>query len=279
MNLASMITNLKNLPPAPRVMPKLLKLLNNDDASVVDIVGLIQLDASLTAKLISMANSAYFAAGGSIADLDEAVNRLGFREIYRTVSLICSRSLVGQSLESYQLDADERWYHSVIMGIVMETLALRLQTMDTSTAYTIGLLHDIGKIAIHQSLGASYAEVLRQVEQKGIPLVEGERQSFGFDHAAAGSMLLATWDFPSEIHEPIGCQYEPSRACEYPQHAALLHFSQWIAASIGGVPGKNAWAFALDEGVFSTLKVNQSQAMALMLSCKAQVDQKQSLFE
>jgi putative nucleotidyltransferase with HDIG domain len=258
-------------------MPKLLRLLNDPDSSVDAIADLIQLDAGLTAKLIGIANSAYYGSSGCIADVDDAVNRLGFREIYRTVTLICSKSFVGQSLHAYHIESDERWYNSVATGLVMELLSQRLRIGDSATAYTIGLLHDIGKLAIHNTLGEVYANVLQQVEMEGISLVEGEKRAFGFDHAEAGAALLASWDFPIEIHEAIGCQYAPSRAKSHPMMAAMLHVSRWICAGIGGIPGKHAWAFSLEESVFETLGLSPEAAMELMIDSKEQLKIKESL--
>ncbi len=268
MNLTEIIKSLKNLPPAPTVLPKLLRILNDDNAFGDDVVELINLDPSLTAQIIRMSNSAYYAGGGTITDLGQAVNRLGFKEIYRTVTVICAKSFVGAPVESYQIDGEERWFNSVATGLVMELLAEKLSTYDSSTAYTLGLLHDIGKLAMNQLHGESYIEVLKRIEGGRESLPNAEIDAFGYNHAELGAALLQEWGFADEMIEPIRYQYEPYHSNEFKKYTAMLHLSHWIVAGIGGNPGKNAWAFMLDEGVLETLSINQDSIMSLMLDAR-----------
>lgn len=277
MNLNELIVSLKNLPPAPRVMPKLLKLLNNPNALSTDIVELLELDASLTARIIGISNSAYYGLDAGITDLGEAVNRLGFKELYRTITNVYARSFVGQSMQSYRINADERWFNSVATGLVMEIISLRWNKGDPATTYTIGLLHDIGKTAINEIFGSEYASVLRRVESEQIELREAEKLIFGYDHAEVGSALLKSWGFPDEIVEPIGMQYEPEKAENFQIFASMLHLSRWIAAGIGGAPGKLARAFELREEVLETLSIQPEEAMELMIECKEQIELKEQL--
>jgi putative nucleotidyltransferase with HDIG domain len=277
MNLNEMIISLKNLPPAPRVMPKLLKLLNNPNSLSTDIVELVELDASLTARLIGISNSAYYGSDAGITDLGEAVNRLGFKEIYRTITNVYAKSFVGQSIKSYQIDAEERWFNSVATGLVMEIMTLRWNKGDSAAAYTIGLLHDIGKTAINEIFGSQYASVLERVESEQMELRHAEKLAFGFDHAEAGAALLKSWGFPDEIVEPIEMQYEPENAANYRTFASMLHLSRWIASGIGGAPGKLARAFELKGEIFETLSIQPEEAMELMIDCKEQIELKEKL--
>ena len=277
MNLEEILANLKTLPPAPRVMPKLLKLLNDPDSSSSAIVDLVGLDASLTARLIGISNSAYYGMEGGITDLGEAVQRLGFREIYRTITNVYAKSFVGQSMKSYGIEADERWFNSVATGLVMETMSMRWKRGEPATAYTIGLLHDLGKTAINEIYCDRYHEVLRRIENEQIDLCTAEKEAFGFDHAEAGAVLLKNWDFPNDIVEPIGKQYDPDSAVEHKVYASMLHMARWIAGGIGGAPGKLARAFELKESVFDTLSVETEEAMEMMIECKEQIALKEEL--
>ncbi|MCG8528472.1 MAG: HDOD domain-containing protein [Opitutales bacterium] len=277
MSIEEWIERLENLPPAPRVLPKLLKLLNHIDTSAQEIVDLIQLDASLTAKLIGISNSAYYGAGGTISGLDEAVNRLGFQEIYRTVNLICAKSFVGQSVAVYEIDSEERWLSSVTTAIVMETICSKIRMGDPATGYTIGLLHDIGKIAINQLFAEEYAEVLSKVEDDHMSLSDAEQEAFGFDHAEVGAVLLRKWDFPEEISLPIEFQFDPVGCKSQKEYASMLHLSRWVCASIAGAPGKHGWAFDLKEEMLDILKLSVEDIYPLMLDVKDKVNEKEDL--
>ena len=90
-------------------MPILLKSLNDINTSGEDIVSLLELDAGLAAKLLKVSNSAYYGGRGDTTEVGEAVARLGFREIYRIITNIYAKAFVGRPMNSYQIEAEERW--------------------------------------------------------------------------------------------------------------------------------------------------------------------------
>lgn len=279
MNVNEVVKKIRNLPPAPRVMPMLLKALNDFNTSGDDIVQLLELDASLVAKIMSVSNSAFYGGMGDISDIGEAVSRLGFKEIYRIVTNIYAKVFVGKPMTSYQIEAEERWFNSVATGIVMEMLTKRLQAGDPATTYTVGLLHDIGKTAIDEVFDHQYAKVLSAVETKQITLQKAEHQVFGFDHAQIGAALMRSWDFPEEIIEPVEFQFDPLGAKNFQKMACMLHLSRWVCASIGGAPGTYAWAFELDENVFEVLGCSQDIAIELILESKDELMRKEELLK
>ncbi len=279
MKVEEVVAQLRNLPPAPRVMPMLLKLLSDINTSSDDIVQLLELDAGLVAKFLNISNSAYYGGRGDITDIGEAVARLGFKEIYRIVTNIYAKAFVGKSMNSYQIKAEERWFNSVATGIVMEMLTKRLGHGDPATTYTIGLLHDLGKTAIDEVFDHQYKEVLSAVSNQQITLQEAEQKVFGFDHAQVAAALMRSWEFPEEIIEPIECQFEINNAHVYKYEACMLHLSRWVCASIGGAPGTSAWAFSLDESVFEVLECSEQIAMQLILESKDELMKKEDLLK
>lgn len=279
MKLEEVVASLKNLPPAPRVMPMLLSSLNDLNTSGDEIVQLLELDAGLAAKILTVSNSAYYGGRGDIAEVGEAVARLGFREIYRIVTNIYAKAFVGRSMSTYQIEADERWFNSVATGVVMELLTKRLQDGDPATAYTIGLLHDIGKSAVDEVCHETYQQVLLAVEEDHMTLQKAEQKILGFDHAQLGAALMRSWKFPDAIIEPIEFQFDPCHAKDFPKLASMLHLSRWICASIAGAPGTFAWAFELDSSVFETLQCSEEIVMQLILESKEELEQKEELLK
>lgn len=279
MNVNELVAGLKSLPPAPRVMPLLLRALNDLNSSSEDIVQLLQLDAGLVAKILSVSNSAFYGGSGSITDIGEAMTRLGYREIYRIVTNIYARAFVGREMRSYQMEADERWFNSVATGIVMEVLTRHIHVGDSASTYTVGLLHDIGKTVINELFEDRYQEVLAIVERDHLTLQKAEWRVFGFDHARVGAALMRSWEFPEEIVEPVEFQFEPAEAPNYAKLAAMLHLSRWICASIGGAPGTSAWAFSLNSQVFEMLGCSDSIVMELLLESKEELMRKEDLLK
>lgn len=212
----------EKLQTAPQILPRLQGMLNNPNSTLEDVVQLIRLDASLSARVVRVARSPFFAGPKTGASIESAVARLGFSEVHRIVNGILASQLMGQALAIYQLKKGELFQNSLVAGLLMEELAPQLD-LHKPDAYTIGLFHAIGKLVINQF--ARQHDMVFYHESAGAD--EGispawEKQILGFDHAEAGALLLEHWTLPEEIVRPIKYQLEPAGSPREPAVAALL---------------------------------------------------------
>lgn len=151
MELETVIASIDYLPPTAKILPKLQKVLRDEESGVEEIAALIKVDASLTAEIIRIRNSAYFGSPTQSRNIHEAISRLGYSKIYRTVSLIVVKEILGNALPVYQLKQGELWEQSILTATMMEGLANEIGE-DSDTAYTTGLVHNLGKIPIDRIL-------------------------------------------------------------------------------------------------------------------------------
>lgn len=212
------VSRIERLTASPRILAQAMRLLRNPDSPTNALVDLILVDAALTANVIQIANSAYYGASLSLATVDEAVNLLGFEEVYRVLALSVSRALTTTPLGSYGLSADDYWTENIHCALLMQELAPRLK-LDPPQAYTTGLLHAIGRLAIDQALHQT--RTVDQFRADPLPLPRRELEYVGMTHPDVGRMLLASWRFPEEIAEGIRYQLDPPRAAMRPLAAAL----------------------------------------------------------
>lgn len=252
MNFDDIISQVKRLPPNPQIMLKLLRLLQNINTDPGDIVELIRVDTALTAQVLRLSNSAYYGVVTPSYNLEEAVNRIGFRETYKLVGVVCSSQIFNTPVQSYYLESDQMWENSIATALVMEIMAQRIGT-DSSIAYTIGLLHSIGKIIINQVMAEKYADVYALVEKEKISVIEAETKVLGFNYAQLGMALLKKWNFPPEIAEPIEFQFNPLDAPTQQVHACSLHLAMGVVGGVGMNYGRDAWAFAPQEAALQKL--------------------------
>src|SRR5580704_9025830 len=145
------ITNLRHLPPAPRVVPELMRLLNQPDVESSKVVKMISYDPALTANVLRICNSAYFGAASPTSDLQEAVTRLGFQQVYQLVAAATGARMLGAAQPGYGLNQGELWKHSVAVAVTAQLMAKKLGD-DDNLAFTAALLHDLGKIILSQAL-------------------------------------------------------------------------------------------------------------------------------
>jgi HD-like signal output (HDOD) protein len=238
-SLEQIVEGIVSLPPTPRILPKLQKLLRDPNSSIHDIISLVKIDAPMTAQIVRISNSAYYGAGEAVQSLEEAVNRLGFREVYRVTSVAAAHQVMGEALPLYNMGKGELLEGSVSTAILMVEIGSRARRMDLDAAYTTGLLHSIGKVVINQYFLKHGLELYGNANGETIDMM-WERRLLGFDHAAAGAAILEKWKFPEEILIPVKCQLEPMSAPSHQPWACQLSIARTLAPILrtkdGSVP-------------------------------------------
>lgn len=224
------VRRLTHLPSAPRVLPRLKRLLSDSNSSLHEVVELIRLDPGIAARVLQVGNSAYYSQGLRCYTVDEAVHRVGYDHVYELVSNAVASEVLVRPLASYGIGADELWQTSVACAIAAESLADTLN-IDRDIAYTIGLLHRVGMVAISDWVERTTRDF--RFEKRALPLetCEQERQLLGFHNAEAGAALLRLWEFPAVMSEPVRWQYLPTATAAHGQLSSLLAVAKWACTA------------------------------------------------
>lgn len=225
------IREVKHLPSAPKVLPRLKQLLSDGNSAMHEIVALIRLDPGIAARVLQTANSAYYSKGVRCLNVDEAVNRVGYGQVYELVSYAVASQVLVRPLEVYGIEADDLWKMSVACALAAETLALHTK-QDRNVAYTVGLLHSVGMVAIDE-WALRNARDLR-LTNTGFPreAVEQERAVFGFTQSEVGSALLRDWGFAPSMSEPVRWQYAPRASVSQARMSCLLYMAKWLRTTV-----------------------------------------------
>lgn len=234
------INSVRYLPPAPRVALDLMKLLDEPDVDSDKVVELISLDPSLTANVLRMCNSAYFAAALPTVDLQEAVTRLGFGQVCQLVVAAAGAQLLARQ-PGLGIDPEELWRHSVASAVAAQLIARKLGE-EAGLVFTSALLHDLGKIVLAQALDESYARLFREADIHQISILEAEKKVLGVDHTEVGGRLLARWNFPPGIVAAVTFHHAPKNAGAYQRLAAHVYLGNMIAYFMGYGFGHLAFA-------------------------------------
>jgi putative nucleotidyltransferase with HDIG domain len=233
------INKVKNLPPAPRILPELLALLEKEDIDSSCVVELIAYDPGITAAVLRLCNSAFFGSAEPAEDLQQAVNRLGFRQVYFLVAAVSSAKLFGQDQRGYGIDTSELWKHSVTAAVAAQLVAEE-KGGDAGVAFTAGLLHDIGKMILAEALEHSYARLVEETECYQACMGQTEKRLLGVNHAEVGGRLLARWQFPANIVSAVSSHHQPALAETAKDLAAYVYVGNMIAYFMGHGYGHHA---------------------------------------
>jgi HD-like signal output (HDOD) protein len=229
--LEEVVRDLEHLPSAPRVLPRLKQLLCDGNSATDEVVEMVRLDPGIAARVLQFGNSAYFSHGLRCYTVDEAVQRVGYDQIYELVAAAVASQVLVRPLATYALEADDLWAHSIACALAAESIAEQTNA-DRNVAYTIGLLHSVGMVAIDDWATRNRPEL--RFTERSLPLeaCESERAVLGFHQAEAGATLLRSWDFPSPMAESVRWQYLPNGTAIHFPLAALLHVAKWLRASV-----------------------------------------------
>jgi HD-like signal output (HDOD) protein len=205
--------------PAPRILGRALVLLRDAQCNVDTIADLIRGDPALASDVLRIANSAYFKGEQRVQSVEEALQRIGFRQAMRLLTLAVSRIVAAGNLDNYSLPAEDFWAESLFNGIFMEELARATGGVEAGAAYTTGLLRFIGRLAINQAIDGLGGGVFWSGTES---ITAWEKENVGITQAEAGGMLLRRWQFPEEI----------VIACENQDCPAQLPSPSWLASAL-----------------------------------------------
>ena len=233
--LQSVATHAAKLPPAPRVFGRLVATINDGNSSLDRMAELVRLDPSLTSQLLRLANSALFGFRTPASNVEEAVLRLGLKELHRIVGL-CSASLIFNSdLALYGTDAEQVWANAVATAVGMEKIAGSTGG-DPAMAYTAGLLRSIGKMALARHAASAAPS---PYPDDGQPLPDWERDLFGCNHGQVCAALCDVWRFPPSISAGLRDHLRPAASLSAPMLSHQLNLAGSIVTALGcGLPGE-----------------------------------------
>lgn len=260
------IAKIEKFSPAPRVLGKAMSLLRNADTDISEISDLIKTDLALTTDIIRGANSAFYGFGARVASLDQAIQKIGFRESVRLLNLSVAHTLAKNELSCYGIASEDYWTESLFNGLFMEILARHTNAIDPDLAHTAGLLRYIGRLAINRSLidlgsglfwdGAS-------------PLMAWELSQIGFTQAQAAGHLLRTWGFTDDIILAIEWQEQPEQAPSSSDLLGAMHFTacvlpQAMGLTFASIPGQNTSIDAIESEFMARFKITPETTIELV---------------
>jgi len=277
----SIIDGLGQVPTLPAIVARALEILNQPNASAESAARLIGQDLALSAKVLRLANSAFYGIPRSIASVDQAIVILGFQTVRSLVMSASVLKILGKGGKS-SLDRKMVWRHSVATAlasrIVVRKVGRRLG-LDIEAAFMASLLHKIGVLILDGAEHAEYNMILEEAaleEAQPLPLLE--RKHLQIDHAALGGMLAEKWGLPEELRDPIAHHLSPATAPTQGELAAVVQLSSYLAESVGFGAFEGLVQWPLDPNVFTILQFEPTLIPDLCESLKVELEKAESFF-
>lgn len=196
--LEQILAQVKDIAVLPQVVFKILESTGSTDTSVLDLEKDIQVDPGFSAKVLQMANSAYFALPRRITTIRDGVQYLGFKTVRQIAMTAGVFDLFVGKNDKESLRRRAWWRHSLDTANCAKWLCTHYKELNPEEAYTAGVLHLIGRTIMDRYSPEKYTVVMAGIEQ-GIPVVFAEQHFIGTDHAKVVTAVCATWGLPEEL--------------------------------------------------------------------------------
>ena len=245
--LSEILAAAEKLPPFPDIIWRVTPLIRRM-APVAQIEEVIKYDQAITARILAVSQSSQYSRRGG-GSLREAITTLGDDQLLEVIITACASRYFTGNASGYDLREGELWEHAVSVGLLAEIVARRLGWKNTLTAYTAGLLHDIGKTVLNYHVKTYFKDILALVRDNKKSFLEAEREVLGIDHEQLGGIIAKSWRFPNDITTAIEYHHRPSETKEHQPIASLIYVVNRMVSALG-----------IGCGVDGFLQPNQDQA-------------------
>lgn len=221
---------LQELPPFPPVALRVMEELNRREPEVDRVVGWINADPSFSAELLRVANSALYGFSYEIVSVRQAAVTLGYDFVQSLAMTVALRNYLRNAMKIPALQ--QCWRHCLATALISEEVAVAVGAT-SDAAYTGGLLHDIGRLALMAAWPNEYANVLGTVAEHGFPLTDCERDIFDIDHCEAGRWLATEWKLPQELTGAIARHHDEGGKLDKDDLPSIVRAGCWLASALG----------------------------------------------
>lgn len=206
-NIDVLLGRLRQLPSLPAVVLDVMKTFENEQMDSATLARKIAHDQALAARVLRVANSSFYGLEAQISSIKEAVMVLGSHNVR---SIVVSAGIISQfpAAQRSVFDRLAFWRHSLAAAAHARALANRTGH-HPETAFTAGLLHDIGRLVLATYFPDEFLGVLEYAAARGCAVIEAEHAVLGLDHTLAGAELARRWKFPSAIQQAVANHHSP----------------------------------------------------------------------
>ncbi|KQP18263.1 HDOD domain-containing protein [Pseudorhodoferax sp. Leaf267] len=264
-----LLAALRGLPPLPSVVLDLIASLGQEELGAAQYAAKISRDQALVAKTLRLANSSFYGRGRQVGSVAEAITVLGLRTVRAVVT---AAGLAGSFSRHPEFDHDAFWRHSFGSALCAQALADALGRDDGDLAFTVGLLHDIGRLALASLFAPAYAEVDRwRRDQDGLGS-DAERAVLGIDHAEVGGLIAQQWNFAPAIVDAIRQHHAPAPMPAQVTLAGIAHVADAIAHALGMAGDADEAVPMLALPVWAACRLDEAACLQLFTRTEAQFE-------
>lgn len=225
--MQQIIETARALPPMPQVIARATQVLSDENAGFREIAQVLESDQAMAARVLRLANSAYYGVTVPVNSVQQASALLGFKTLFEMIVVVSSSKMMGRQLAGYGIEARETWKHSLFTALAARAIAEEKYPDMADDAFMSGLLHDAGMLLMDPHITKEKKRFEKHLEN-GETIEQAEDAIFGFNHAQLASEYLKKWMLPASQTHAIEFHHRPSES-EGDVLSGILHAADAMA--------------------------------------------------
>lgn len=228
--IQDLIDNASELVSLPEISIRVNEIASNPESTADDMGKVISQDPALVARMLKIANSAFYGLSAEIDTINRAITILGTQKI-RDLVLSTAASEAFEGIPNELISMQDFWHHSLYCALLAQILSKKCKNVNADSLFISGLLHDIGQLIMFNQMPekAHEAILLLMEGTEDLETFEAEQHTFGFDHTQVGAALIKSWNLPPVIQECVAFHHKPEEAKDFPAEVALINIANAVA--------------------------------------------------
>jgi len=212
-------------PVMPDIGMRAAELSKNNDTSISELSKLISLDAALSSKLISVANSAHYNTGKDFDSIEDAISRIGLRDVCNLIVVISNKSMFEKSTGVFAEKLNLLWIHSFATASCAKFIALKIEASNPERMFSIGLLHDIGKLVVFTILFELSKK--RKIGKKSLYDTVSQL------HVQFGQAIVEKWNMPKDFIDVVTGHHDDGNMAQHSRTTQIVSFANIMVRKLG----------------------------------------------
>ncbi|MCP4716699.1 MAG: HDOD domain-containing protein [Deltaproteobacteria bacterium] len=263
---SEIVEAVRDLPAMPQVVQKAQQVMTDESSGIADLTRVIETDQAIAARVLKLANSAFYNARGKVASLQTASVMLGMKTLNELLTLACTARMLDSKLDGYNMQAGDLWRHSLAVAGCARAMADKKDPELADDAFAAGLIHDCGKLVLDTHMARRRSAVSAFLAGGEKSFLDAEKEVLGFDHAQIAADICSKWFVPKHVASAVKYHHAP-HILKKDMLTAIVHAADAIVLMSSADAKKNGSAGKIDAGVMKLLDLNDSQiSMFLALS-------------
>jgi HD-like signal output (HDOD) protein len=279
LTLEDIVAKTSDLPSLPAAALAVMRETDSPTGTAQSIARYLSQDQALTARILRLANSAYYGLARQIMDVSDAVVVLGMRCIRNLCMVASTYPWMTKPLKGYGLGPREMWTHSFAVAVGSQLVATRSRSSISDQAFTAGLLHNLGKVALSIWLEDKLAGMLAIACREGITFDQVERKVLGFDHCDVGAHMGEVWNLPKPLIDAMRYHHNPNACDPHNPLVDCVHVADYLTMSMGLGLGGDGLRYDFQEEALLRLNLTPEMFDELAEEFLVSYEQHEKLFE